>query len=871
VFNEFYGLTLDPFRLSPDTRFCYRHRNFSRAKAYMQYALHQGEGFVMVTGQPGTGKTTLIEDLLADRSTANVRIARMTSTQVTADDLLRLVADAFGIDARSSSKATTLLDLEAVLTRQMASGRNSLLIVDEAQNLPYESMEELRMITNLQLGARPLMQVFLVGQDGLHARVGQPRMEQLRQRILAACRMEPLGLDDTRDYLHHRLRCAGWAGRPGLSGEAVWQLHDASGGIPRRINLLASRLLLHGYIEERLTLGAEDVRLVADELQGELLIGADGAGDLSQMAPRAADPALDLRHLAIERPPQAAATAAAPYEPPAEATPSGHHAEPESTPAETTDATPLQPPAEPSPSAQPVKPNQAPAADPSDAGAASAGTSALHVQPPQAPASDFPVPEVFTQPGPKAPQPTPARAAVDPALPPSQGEQRPASVPVAPPFRPAAPSTDKAKGASPERARAAATPAKGSGWRFGGWVAAAAGLIAVSVLAVAALRPDWMGQADERLRPMTQTIEALGAKVSMAIKGTAKFVSVAPHLPAPDVSLPESYSGTLRKDEAVPVTPMPVHTRSGDLAPPEPAGTVTGQDSLSVLAPSATPEATFPIGPPPPKLTGPQETAPGGRPGGAEGFSKNGSPPGYAASRMAVADEGLVESVTGTSQGGTPAGLPEPGVAQSDALEKGAPQPTPKTRPNAAATTPPDGAGSMVVSAPDSNVAEQSTQATLTRETGAVEQPEGAAAKGDLTTLEARLVALGFRPERADDGGIKLILARETMFRDDSSEITPQARRSVEPLVRELADHRRLHFTVVGHTDDSGPADYNVYLSLLRAKAFAAMLTAGGVPIERIASEGRGEDQPLTRQAVDGIAARQVNRRIEIFIRGASL
>jgi general secretion pathway protein A len=175
VFNEFYGLTLDPFRLSPDTRFCYRHRNFSRAKAYMQYALHQGEGFVMVTGQPGTGKTTLIEDLLADRSTANVRIARMTSTQVTADDLLRLVADAFGIDARSSSKATTLLDLEAVLTRQMASGRNSLLIVDEAQNLPYESMEELRMITNLQLGARPLMQVFLVGQDGLPHGAPGPR------------------------------------------------------------------------------------------------------------------------------------------------------------------------------------------------------------------------------------------------------------------------------------------------------------------------------------------------------------------------------------------------------------------------------------------------------------------------------------------------------------------------------------------------------------------------------------------------------------------------------------------------------------------------------------------------------------------------
>ena len=251
MINEFYGLTLDPFRLSPDARFCYRHRNFARAKAYMHYALHQGEGFVMVTGRPGTGKTTLIEDLLSESATRSVKVARITSTQVAADDLLHLLANAFGIDTRSMTKALILLSLQSVLKQQMHTGCNSLLIVDEAQNLPFEAMEELRMITNLQEGASPLLQVILVGQDALRSIIAESRMEQLRQRILAACRMEPLSPDETRDYLHHRLLCAGWRGFPTLSGEAVWLLHSGSGGIPRTINSLAGRLLLYGCIEEK--------------------------------------------------------------------------------------------------------------------------------------------------------------------------------------------------------------------------------------------------------------------------------------------------------------------------------------------------------------------------------------------------------------------------------------------------------------------------------------------------------------------------------------------------------------------------------------------------------------------------------------------
>ncbi|MGA8261711.1 MAG: AAA family ATPase, partial [Arenicellales bacterium] len=243
MFTDFYGLTLDPFRLNPDPRFCYRHRNFSKAKAYMQYVLMQGEGFVMVTGQPGTGKTMLIQDLLADPSVDLVRRAHITSTQVGAEDLLRLVASAFGIDPRSASKASILLNLRAVLLQQLQTGHNSLIIVDEAQNLPFESIEELRMITNLQEGSRPLVQVFLIGQDSLRSLVSEPQMEQLRQRILAACRMEPLGPEETQAYLRYRLSCAGWTGRPTLTGAAVWQLHQASRGIPRLINAIAERLL----------------------------------------------------------------------------------------------------------------------------------------------------------------------------------------------------------------------------------------------------------------------------------------------------------------------------------------------------------------------------------------------------------------------------------------------------------------------------------------------------------------------------------------------------------------------------------------------------------------------------------------------------
>lgn len=146
-----------------------------------------------------------------------------------------------------------------------------------------------------------------------------------------------------------------------------------------------------------------------------------------------------------------------------------------------------------------------------------------------------------------------------------------------------------------------------------------------------------------------------------------------------------------------------------------------------------------------------------------------------------------------------------------------------------------------------------------------------ARAQGSLEKLEARLVALGFHPQPTNDAGVKLVLGKDVLFSAGSAEMTPQARQAIAGLTQELAGHPLLRFRVVGHTDNSGPSAYNAALSLLRARAFAAALTEAGVPSEQIASEGRGEVEPLTRMAQDGIPARVMNRRIEIYIQDPSL
>ena len=268
----YYNLSADPFRLSPDPRFCFPHRTYRKAMTYMQHALLRAEGFIIITGQPGMGKTTLINDLFRGLDTGKIRVARLVSTQLLADDLLRLVAYELDLDADEMDKASILNRIGMFLRQQHRDGRRTLLVVDEAQDVSGEALEELRLLTNIQHEGHQLLQIFLVGQEQLRDVVSAPELEQLHQRVIAAAHITPLDATETREYIKHRLRRVGWEGDPLISDQTFAMIHHFSRGIPRQINQICSRLLLHGSIEERHRLGLEDLRTVIDELHNEMLL-----------------------------------------------------------------------------------------------------------------------------------------------------------------------------------------------------------------------------------------------------------------------------------------------------------------------------------------------------------------------------------------------------------------------------------------------------------------------------------------------------------------------------------------------------------------------------------------------------------------------
>ncbi len=279
MYENFFKLSADPFRLSPDHRFCYKHPRYARARAYMAYAFRRAEGFVMVTGQPGTGKTTLIGDMVDYLAGEDVEVANLVSTQLAADDMLRMVGHAFGVQARTTDKATILQALHNRFLAWHRAGRRALLIVDEAQDLRAEAMEELRLLTNVQHDGRPLLQIFLLGQPALRQAIHDIAMQPVHQRIVAATHLEALSDEETRAYVEHRLKVVGWKGDPAISTPVFRIIHRFSGGVPRRINLFCSRLLLHAYVEQKHRIGVADARVVAGELQEEQLSTRDILGD----------------------------------------------------------------------------------------------------------------------------------------------------------------------------------------------------------------------------------------------------------------------------------------------------------------------------------------------------------------------------------------------------------------------------------------------------------------------------------------------------------------------------------------------------------------------------------------------------------------
>jgi type II secretory pathway predicted ATPase ExeA len=279
MYEAFYGLNADPFRLSVETRFCFPHRSYARAKAYVEYALHRAEGFVMITGSPGTGKTTLVNDLLEHLPKREVVTTTLVSTQLEADDLLRMTAYGFGLESQAPRKSQVLQRLMEFFAQMHQQGLRTLLIIDEAQDLAPTALEELRLLTNLQHAGQPLLQIVLLGQESLADMIRRPELEQVHQRLIAAWQLQPLDLKETIAYVRHRLEQAGWRGDPAFEPGVLKQVHAFSQGIPRRINLICSRLLLHGAISELHTLSPDDARGLIEELRQERLAARDRGAD----------------------------------------------------------------------------------------------------------------------------------------------------------------------------------------------------------------------------------------------------------------------------------------------------------------------------------------------------------------------------------------------------------------------------------------------------------------------------------------------------------------------------------------------------------------------------------------------------------------
>jgi general secretion pathway protein A len=271
MYESHFGFSGSPFQLNPDPAFYFDSRGHSNALAYLKFGAHQGEGFIVVTGEIGAGKTTLVRTLLEGLNPDQVVAAQVVSTQLESSELLQAILMAFGVGSNSTSKAHLIASLEAFLTGLAAKGRRALLIIDEAQNLRHEAVEELRMLSNFQLGKYGLLQSFLVGQPELRGLLQSKSMEQLRQRVIASCHLGPLDQAETRAYIEHRLRRVGWNGEtPKFEAGALDRIHYWTGGVPRKINRQCNRMLLGAFLANAGSISLALVDETATELRNEI-------------------------------------------------------------------------------------------------------------------------------------------------------------------------------------------------------------------------------------------------------------------------------------------------------------------------------------------------------------------------------------------------------------------------------------------------------------------------------------------------------------------------------------------------------------------------------------------------------------------------
>ncbi|WP_367947409.1 XrtA/PEP-CTERM system-associated ATPase [Sphingopyxis sp. BSNA05] len=270
MYDTFYGLNGRPFQLTPDPHFYFESLTHRKALSYLGYGLAQGEGFIVITGDVGAGKTTLVSHLMATIDKARLTAANIVTTKLDSEDIVRVAANHFDINTDHMDKAQLLSAFEEFLHAEARAGRRCLLIVDESQNLPAGALEELRMLSNFQLGGQALLQIFLLGQPEFRDMLqNSNQLEQLRQRVIAHHHLEPMDAEEIEPYVTHRLSKSGWSGRPKITSSVFRLLYSETDGVPRKINALMSRILLMGAIEHAEMIDQPMVERVIADLNGE--------------------------------------------------------------------------------------------------------------------------------------------------------------------------------------------------------------------------------------------------------------------------------------------------------------------------------------------------------------------------------------------------------------------------------------------------------------------------------------------------------------------------------------------------------------------------------------------------------------------------
>jgi general secretion pathway protein A len=263
MYKEFFGLRANPFNVNPDPRYLFLTRHTEEALACLTYGIQSRKGFVLLTGEVGTGKTTLINKLLEWLRLQQVATAFIFNSRMNVPQFLDYMMADFGIPCDSRSKSQILLRLYNWLLDRYRAGETAVLIVDEAQNLSDEVLEEIRMMTNLETFTEKLLQIVLVGQPELEQKLKQPQLRQLRQRLTLRAKTHPLSLEETKAYVAQRLRIAGSNGQPIFDPEALVTIHRYSSGIPRVVNLICEHCLVSAFVDQQKMISSRVVEAVA--------------------------------------------------------------------------------------------------------------------------------------------------------------------------------------------------------------------------------------------------------------------------------------------------------------------------------------------------------------------------------------------------------------------------------------------------------------------------------------------------------------------------------------------------------------------------------------------------------------------------------